>query len=101
VVHPSNYHKRYRRQTDRRQTDGRQQIANVNVSSRSLKIEGQSVCQLCVPTARRDSILELAHNSVYGGHLGERKTCQSIKLSFYRPGLKRSVRDYVMSCQDC
>ena len=28
---------RYRRQTDRRQTDGRQHIANVNVSSRSLK----------------------------------------------------------------
>ena len=65
------------------------------------KIEGQSVCQLCVPTARRDSVLKLAHDSVYGGHLGERKTCQRIKLSFYWPGLKRSVMDYVMSCQDC
>ena len=36
-------HERYRRQTDRRQTDrrqtdGRQHIANVNMSSRSLKI---------------------------------------------------------------
>ena len=29
----------YRRQTDRRQTDERQHIANVNVSSRSLKME--------------------------------------------------------------
>jgi len=39
----SRVHERYRRQTtdrqtDRRQTDGRQHIANVNVSSRSLKI---------------------------------------------------------------
>jgi len=34
----SRAHERYRRQTDRRQTDGRQHIANVNVSSRSLKI---------------------------------------------------------------
>jgi len=33
----SRAHERYRRQTDRRQTDGRQHIANVNVSSRSLK----------------------------------------------------------------
>jgi len=30
-------HERYRQTTDRRQTDGRQQIANVNVSSHSLK----------------------------------------------------------------
>ena len=33
----SRVHERYR-QTDRRQTDGRQQLANVNVSSRWLKI---------------------------------------------------------------
>jgi len=56
---------------------------------------------LRVPTARRDAILKLAYDSVYGGHLGERKTRQCIKLSFYWAGLKRSVRDYVMSCQDC
>ena len=66
------------------------------------KVEGQPVCQLCVPTVRRDSILKLAHDSVYGGHLSEQKTGQRIKLSFYWPGLKRSaVREYVMSCQDC
>jgi len=34
----SRVHERYR-QTDDRQTDGRQHIANVNVSSLSLKIE--------------------------------------------------------------
>jgi len=65
------------------------------------KVEGQPVCQLCVPTTRRESILKLAHDSVYGGHLGERKTCQRIKLLFYWPDLERSVRKYVMSCQDC
>jgi len=35
----SRAHERYRQMTDRRQTDGRRQIANVNVSSRSLKIK--------------------------------------------------------------
>ena len=38
------------------------------------QVEGQNVCQLCVPQGRRDSILRLAHESVFGGHLGERKT---------------------------
>jgi len=33
---PSSLHERYR-QTDRLQTDGRQHIANVNLSSRSIK----------------------------------------------------------------
>ena len=50
---------------------------------------------------RCEPILKLAHDSVYGSHLGERKTAQRIKLSFYWPGLKKSVREYVMSCHDC
>jgi len=43
----SKMHERYRQTTDRRQTDGRYHIANVNVSSRSLKTELASV-PLCV-----------------------------------------------------
>ena len=42
----SRVHERYRRQTDdrrQRQTDGRQHIANVNMSSRSLKIVNVNV----------------------------------------------------------
>ena len=46
------------------------------------KVECQPVCQLCVPTVRRDTILKLAHDSVYSGHLGERKTRERIKLFF-------------------
>jgi len=42
----SRAHERYRqttdRQTDRRQTDGRRHIANMNLSSRSLKIEEEA-----------------------------------------------------------
>jgi len=34
----SRVHERYRQTTDRRQTDGRRHIANMNMSSRSLKI---------------------------------------------------------------
>jgi len=63
------------------------------------KVEGQFVCQLCVPVGRRDAVLKLAHDLVYSGHLGERKTSRRIRLSFYWPSLKRSVSEYVRSCQ--
>ena len=51
------------------------------------QVEGQPVCQLCVPMSRRASVLKLAHDSVFGGHLGERKTrnvsvCPSSGLSY-------------------
>ena len=36
------------------------------------QVEGQSVSQLCVPKGRRDNVLRLAHESVFGGHLGEK-----------------------------
>jgi len=65
------------------------------------QVEGQNVCQLCVPQCRRDSILHLAHGSVFGGHLGERKTRERISLSFYWPGLRKSVLCHVQSCSNC
>ena len=55
------------------------------------KVEGQQVCQLCVPTSRRDSVMKLAHDSVFSGHLGERKTRERIRLSFFWPQLRLSV----------
>jgi len=44
------------------------------------KVEGLSVSQLCVPKGRRPQILSLAHDSIFGGHLGERKTLERIRL---------------------
>jgi len=64
-------------------------------------VDGQSVCQLCVPQGRRAQILRLGHESVFGGHLGERKTRERIRLSFYWPGLRKSVLTHVQSCGDC
>jgi len=66
-----------------------------------VQVDGQSVCQLCVPQGRRTQILRLAHESVFGGHLGECKTRERIKLSFYWPGLRKSVLMHVQSCCDC
>jgi len=45
--------------------------------------------------------LKVAHDSVFGGHLWERKTIDRIRLSFYWSRMKPDVRDYTMSCTVC
>jgi len=65
------------------------------------QVEGQAVCPLCVPQGRRAKIVQLAHESVFGGHLGERKTRERIRLSFYLPGLRKTVLSHVQSCCNC
>jgi len=65
------------------------------------KVEEQHVSQLCVPIAKRGQVLQLAHDSVFSGHLGERKTSERIRLSFYWPKLKQDVQHYVSSCHGC
>ena len=65
------------------------------------QVEGQPVSQLCVSEGRRVSVLRLAHDSVFGGHLGERKTRERIRLSFFWPELRKSVLAYVRHCANC
>jgi len=65
------------------------------------QVDGQFVCQLCVPQGRRAQVLRLAHESVFGGHLGERKTRERIRLSLRWPGLRKSVLTHVRSCCEC
>jgi len=57
--------------------------------------------QLRVPQCRMDNALRLAHESVFGGHLGKRKTRERIRLSFYWPELRKSVMHHVQSCCSC
>jgi len=65
------------------------------------QVNGQSGCQLCVPQRRKAQILRLAHESVFDGHLEERKTRERNRLSFYWPGQRKSVLMHVQSCCEC
>jgi len=56
-------------------------------------VEGRLVSQLCLPQSRRVKVLQLAHDSVFCGYMGEKKTRERIRLSFYWPGLRQSVHD--------
>jgi len=67
------------------------------------KVEGQPICQLCVPESKRVQVLKLTHDSVFGCRLGEHKTRQRerVRLSFYCPRMRNSIQDYVRSCAQC
>ena len=43
---------------------------------------GHKVRQLCAPLGRRDHILKLAHDTVFGSHMAYRKTKERIRLSY-------------------
>lgn len=57
--------------------------------------------QLAVPLPRRISVLQLAHDTLFGGHLGTKKTGERLKAQFYWPGIDRSIKLYVRSCEKC
>ena len=64
------------------------------------KILGQSFSQLCLPKSRRSQVLELAHDT-FGGHLGEKRTRERIRLSFTWPTLTSDCKRYCQTCTVC
>ncbi|GFU27082.1 retrovirus-related Pol polyprotein from transposon 412 [Trichonephila clavipes] len=62
---------------------------------------GNRIKQLVIPEMRKREILEIAHESVFGAHLGAHKTIQRIKFSFYWPGMVKEIKAYCSSCHGC
>ncbi|GBN17553.1 hypothetical protein AVEN_175627-1 [Araneus ventricosus] len=65
------------------------------------KILGQPVTQLVLPQDRRQQVLKLAHESVFGAHMGMIKTKERIRYSFYWPGLSQDVEIFCKTCKEC
>jgi len=57
--------------------------------------------QVIVPQTLRRQVLNVAHDSLFGGHLGIKKTRERILASFYWPGLDRDVADFCRTCDIC
>jgi len=47
------------------------------------QVEDQKVCQLCSPKCKRVTVMQKAHESVFSGHLPEKKTREPIRLLVY------------------
>jgi len=65
------------------------------------EVGGHEVKQLCVPHGRRLQVMRLAHDTVVSGHLGNQKTSERIRLSFFWPNMKHDILSYTSSCQPC
>ena len=62
---------------------------------------GKHLKQVMVPVQLRSRIMELAHRSIMGGHMGIKKTTDKIQRSFYWPGIQGDVARYCKSCDAC
>ena len=57
--------------------------------------------QVMVPTPLRSQLMELANESIMGGHMGVKKTTEKIQKAFYRPGIQGDVSRHYKSCDIC
>ena len=54
-----------------------------------------------VPAPLRRQLMELAHESIMGGHMGVKKTTDKIQKAFYWPGIQGDVSRHCKSCDIC
>ena len=57
--------------------------------------------QFLVPKALRKEVLEASHNSLWAGHLGNKKTAQRIFGKFYWYALREDVSRWLAQCDTC
>lgn len=49
---------------------------------------GRLIRQVMVPTPLRRQLMEVARESIMGGHMGVKKTADKIQEAFYWPGIQ-------------
>ena len=67
----------------------------------SAKKGSVSTTQLVLPKNLREGVMEVAHDSILGGHLGGKKTLDRVTSDFHWPGVAGDVQRYVESCDVC
>ncbi|CAF0929655.1 unnamed protein product [Brachionus calyciflorus] len=56
---------------------------------------------LVLPTHLINKTIEKIHSSIFGGHLGVRKTYDKVRLRFYAPSLKKKTIKFIKECLVC
>ena len=62
---------------------------------------GKPLKQVMVPEKLKRPIMEVAHGSIMGGHMGIKKTTDKIQSAFYWPGIQGDVTRFCKSCDVC
>ena len=66
------------------------------------RVDGLGECskQIMVPKTLR-KVMEVAHDSIFGRHLGIKKTKNRIQTNFYWPGMQGDIISFCRSCDVC
>ena len=62
---------------------------------------GKCSKQIMVPKTLRRKVMEVAHDSIFRGHLGIKKTKDCILTNFYWPGMQGDITSFCRSCDVC
>ncbi|KAL8562823.1 hypothetical protein ACOMHN_004515 [Nucella lapillus] len=81
--------------------DGASYVLKSGVLYRIFRQHGARYKQLMVPRELRDTVMKLAHDTPFSGHLGGKRTRERLWRDFYWPGVVRDVRKYCASCDVC
>ena len=57
--------------------------------------------QTLVPKSLREGVVGVAHDYLFGGHVGVKKTEDRIQTNFFWPGLHEDVTSFCRSCDVC
>ena len=57
--------------------------------------------QLLVPRTLIKDVIRENHDPVYAAHPGLKRTCELFAVSFWWPGMRKSVKDFVKECDSC
>ncbi|GFU01480.1 transposon Ty3-I Gag-Pol polyprotein [Trichonephila clavipes] len=77
----------------------------INLNSKENKFinskQNEPVMQLVLPRCRIDKVKKLAQESVFGGHMGVKKTKERIKYNFFWPNMSGEIAEFVQTCKGC
>lgn len=77
-------------------------VSGNKIFKRATDLETKIVKEkLVVPFDYREKLLEHYHDSLFGGHLGAKKTFSNLQRKYYWPNMFLSVKKYVKQCRDC
>ena len=63
--------------------------------------EPQYKKRLVIPEILIPSVLELCHDGIAGGHLGENKTWKKVTTRYYWENMRKDTQNWVQSCLKC
>ena len=60
------------------------------------RVDGLGECskQIMLPKTLRRKVMEVEHDSIFGGHLGSKKTKDRIQTNFYWPGMQGDITSF-------